>query len=326
MKAVDSASDTAAEGWDAQAARCPPAGEPGPRVEDMPPLDLGPGPAEGPAPEPEARRGFRTGPARADSDRPALSPAAVRAGGIADRDRRARPSVNEGVLDAPIGQDFQGLVEGVALANAPEVQLERHRPPSLRGRAPDFEAGARSGELERGRPGPAPVFYQSPDIDIKGAAGILPDLLGQAQAFVGFDADRHGLPRPEAVEPPDVARRIETAEEPFNAVDFPEHGPGGLAGIRLLVPPDEDLEKCRHGVMREAVHGRPVRGHHPLRGMMSRSAKTTAATSAARAAYLWASRRGIWAPKWRYGSMESRAVAMRTSPAAANAQNRPVRR
>ncbi len=323
MKAVDRASDTAAEGWEAQAARCPPAGSPvlGSRI--CLPLTSVPDPLRA---RPRNRKLSGTPaqgqPAPTPTGQPFPAPPP---GGVADRDRRARPSVDEGVLDAPVGQDFDGPVEREALADASEVQVQGRRSARLRDRPSDFESGVRPGELERDRPGPSFIFYQSPDVDIKGAVHGPPDLFGQAQALVGFDADRHRRPRPEAVEPRDVARRIETAEEPFDAVDLVEHGPGGLARVGLFAAPDENLEKGSHGVVRETEHGRDVPGHQLLRGRMARSKKTRAARRAARAPYRCASRRGIWARKWRYGSIESRAVTTRTKPAAAKAQKSPVK-
>ncbi len=210
--------------------------KPGPRVEDVRPLDLGPGPAEGPASEPEGRRGFRAGPSPSDADRPALP---APAGGVAQRDRRARPAVDERVLDAPVGQDLDGSIEGVALADAPQVQIERRGPSPLGSCAPDLEPDLCPGKLERSRPGPASVFYQSPDVDIKGARRIPPDLPGQGQTLICLDPDRQELPRLEAVEPGNLARRVEPVEKPFDAPDLGKSGPSGLAGVVRFASVDE---------------------------------------------------------------------------------------
>ena len=127
MKAVDRASEAAAEGCEAQAAACPPAGRPVRGSTIWAPLTSVPEPLRA-----RLRRRTRPGPDRAP-------PAGPRADGPALIRRRSSPvpgpAARAVLVPAwrrtfpivPIPENGQGRVEGIALADGPEIEVEADR-------------------------------------------------------------------------------------------------------------------------------------------------------------------------------------------------------
>ena len=164
---------------------------------------------------------------------------------------RARPGVEEDVPDVPIAEDGQGRVQGVSLANGPEVDLDPPRGrPALGSKPRHLEAPPVTADAEEGRERPRAGSPSPPSrgprpkvVDVKGAARLGLDGGREAQDLGRLDADTEGAARLEAPDPADLARRVESAEEPLEAVDLAEGRPGRLPGVILFPAGDEDFSK-----------------------------------------------------------------------------------
>lgn len=218
------------------------------------------------------RRALRA-PGSSDADRPTLLPRA-QDGGVADGHGRTCPGMNQGSFYAPVGKDGKRSVQGVTFADAAQVKVQVGCAlPRLSFRQADPETIAAGFNFKsrwlvnmprflprrKGRrflrllPSAAPGFEARPKIDIKGAGRLRPDMLGGYEAFIGFQADSHKLPRPQSVNLADLTRGVEAAEKVLEAINLPEDGASCLAGITLLGIRNDHFKSRPHGFMGEAV-------------------------------------------------------------------------
>ena len=183
MKAVERASEAAADGWEAQAAACPAAGRPVRGSTTCAPLTSVPEPLRARSEQEDAARPGRPVRARPGADGPA--PALARSRRTRTRGQgRARPGVEEDVPDLPIPEHGQGGVEGVALADRPEIEVdERRGRPSLRPEAGHLEAAAVRVDPEElvsgaGKPGAGPAAGRPAGPEVIDVEGVRPSPTG----------------------------------------------------------------------------------------------------------------------------------------------------
>jgi len=251
-----------------------------PGIADVPPLDFGAGAAESTSVKKYTLGDIRQFPGPAHADGPAGLPL-IQPGRITRSQGRARATVDEVALDAPIREDGGGPVQRIALADGSEVEVEAGRgTPQEILSEPDPESRIGGGQLEF-RPLRGPPCTS--EIDVEGTGCLPLDALGDSEAIEGIQADPQRLLGPKPVDLPDLARGVKPAEKGFQAVDLPEDSLGDLHGIGNFLSGDQNLEDSPHGFMREPENGLGRKlSHASLRGK-TESKKAIAERAAARA-------------------------------------------
>ena len=186
--------------------------------------------------------------------------------------------MHKGRRDAPVLQQVDHPLDGVALADAAQVDADLVGPDADGVLAfvedQQVHAGMAAGLGHLGVGGrhlPAPFrppeVLEPADRHVERPARLGVGPRGGLQALERVEADADG---PAGRQPADlrhVAGGVEPAEFGLEAVEFLEGGAGGLAGVLGIAAGDEDAPRGGHRLVGEAVQAVAFRGRHGADGM-----------------------------------------------------------